>query len=89
MNHEYVAYQKTYFALVFHISDLFSDEIKTHFSLSEPKIAFCQKELLGDYLKAIKELGLDTKVICFDDGEYSMKKFIEQYDDKSKEDEFT
>ncbi|XP_075984149.1 luciferin 4-monooxygenase-like [Anticarsia gemmatalis] len=56
------------------------NDIKVHFSLCEPKVAFCQKELLGDYLKAIKELGLDTRVICFDEGAYSMKKFIQEFD---------
>ncbi|CAB3220106.1 unnamed protein product [Arctia plantaginis] len=60
-------------------------DIKQHFKVCSPKIAFCQKDYFDDNLRAIKELGLDTKLICFDHEDYSMKKFIEEYDDDGDE----
>ncbi|XP_075983943.1 luciferin 4-monooxygenase-like [Anticarsia gemmatalis] len=60
-------------------------EIKAHFKVSSPRVAFCQKEYLDDHLRVIKELGLDTKLICFDDGEYSLKRFLEEYDDNNND----
>lgn len=64
-------------------------EIKAHFEVSSPKIVFCQKEHLEDNLRAINDLGIDAKLICFDDGEYSMKRFIEQYDVVNEDKIFT
>lgn len=54
------------------------EEIKTHFTLSRPKVAFCQKENLEDYKRAADELELDTLIFTFD-GENSMKELIEKY----------
>ncbi|XP_075983972.1 luciferin 4-monooxygenase-like [Anticarsia gemmatalis] len=56
-------------------------EIKAFFELCEPRVVFCQKEFIEDHVRVIKELGRDIELICFDDGEYSMKKFIREYDD--------
>lgn len=39
-------------------------------------------------MKVVTELGLITKVICFDEGKHSMAKFIEQYDDREDKEEF-
>ncbi|XP_072934261.1 luciferin 4-monooxygenase-like isoform X2 [Epargyreus clarus] len=63
-------------------------EIKTLFALSRPRVAFCQKETYVDQAKAIKSLGLDTKLLTFDDGENSMQKFIEEYDTDEPIDDF-
>lgn len=67
---------------------MFTAEVKKHFKISSPKVAFCQKECLEDNLHAIKDLNLETKMICFGDGEYSMKRFIEEYDDGDDGSEF-
>ncbi|CAB3220108.1 unnamed protein product [Arctia plantaginis] len=55
-------------------------EIKAHFRVCSPRVAFCQKEYIEDYLQAIKELELDTKLICFDEGDYSFSTFMKEYD---------
>lgn len=63
-------------------------EIKGHFKLCLPKIAFCEKEYVEDHLKVIKDLSLDTKLVCFGEGEYSMQRFMDEYDDINNIDNF-
>ncbi|KAJ0173224.1 hypothetical protein K1T71_011400 [Dendrolimus kikuchii] len=63
------------------------DEIKSHFQISRPKVAFCEKETFADYKEAARVLELDTFVFTFD-GESSMKEFIEKYDDCKSIDDF-
>lgn len=51
--------------------------------ISKPDIAFSDSELLHE---AITKLDLDTKIITFKDGEQSMKRFMEEYDDGNQSD---
>lgn len=64
------------------------DQLKAHFKISSPKLILCQKKDLDDNLQVIKDLKLNAKLICFDDEEYSLKRFIEQYDDTNEVEEF-
>lgn len=57
---------------------LLPEEIKKLFKLTTPKIAFCQCEHFTD---AVSELGLDTRIVTFDDGRYSMQNFIREFDE--------
>uniref|UniRef100_A0A2A4JUE1 Luciferin 4-monooxygenase n=1 Tax=Heliothis virescens TaxID=7102 RepID=A0A2A4JUE1_HELVI len=60
-------------------------EIKKLFKICSPRIAFCQKDLLETYSKVVEELGLNTEIICFDEGDRSMANFIKKYDDNDGE----
>lgn len=59
------------------------DEIHYTMMISKPDIAFSDSELLHE---AITKLDLDTKIITFKDGEQSMKRFMEEYDDGNQSD---
>ncbi|KAF9812579.1 hypothetical protein SFRURICE_014438 [Spodoptera frugiperda] len=63
-------------------------ELKTFLKIAKPRIAFCQKELLETHEKVVEELGLNTEIICFDDGRKSLASFIDKYDDKDDHEEF-
>ncbi|KAH9631401.1 hypothetical protein HF086_012189 [Spodoptera exigua] len=63
-------------------------ELKTLLKIAQPRIAFCQKELLEVHEKIVEELDLNTEVICFDEGRRSLASFIEKYDDKDDQEEF-
>ncbi|KAJ8712789.1 hypothetical protein PYW08_008093 [Mythimna loreyi] len=63
-------------------------EIRKFFEICSPRIAFCQKELLDTYHAVRDELGMNTEIICFDEGKHSMANFIEKYDDKENQEEF-
>lgn len=63
-------------------------EIQKLFKICSPRIAFCQKELLEVYQAVKEELGLNTEIICFDEGKHSLASFIEKYDDKDDQEEF-
>ncbi|CAH0595169.1 unnamed protein product [Chrysodeixis includens] len=63
-------------------------QIKTLFKICQPDIAFCEKDMFDTYTNAAEDLGLNTKIIHFGEGEDSMTKFIEQYDDGESNDEF-
>nr|XP_049699331.1 luciferin 4-monooxygenase [Helicoverpa armigera] len=60
-------------------------EIKKLFKICSPRIAFCQKELLEAYDQVVEELGLNTEIICFDEGDRSLANFIKKYDDNDGE----
>ncbi|XP_050353171.1 luciferin 4-monooxygenase-like isoform X2 [Nymphalis io] len=64
------------------------DEICTLFKKTKPSIAFCQSESIDIYAKAAANLGLDIKLITFDDGEYSLREFIQKYDNGHPEQDF-
>lgn len=53
--------------------------------MSSPRVVFCQKEYIEYYLQAIKELELNTKLICFDKGDYSLSTFLKEYEVIDKE----
>nr|XP_049699332.1 uncharacterized protein LOC110381991 [Helicoverpa armigera] len=57
------------------------EEIKKLFKLTTPKIAFCQCE---HFTEAVAELGLDTRIVTFTDGKYSMENFIREFDEKDR-----
>lgn len=57
-----------------------TEEIKGLFKLVTPKIAFCQRESLCDYQKAVEELGLDTRLVTFDGDEHSMAELMDSCD---------
>ncbi|KAJ8711130.1 hypothetical protein PYW07_008372 [Mythimna separata] len=63
-------------------------EIKKMFEICSPRVAFCQKELLDTYHAVKEELGLNTEIICFDEGKNSLASFIDKYDDKEDKEEF-
>ncbi|KAJ8711131.1 hypothetical protein PYW07_008373 [Mythimna separata] len=63
-------------------------EIKKLFKICLPRIAFCQKEDLDTYQAIKEELGLNTEIICFDEGRHSLASFIEKYEDKEDQEEF-
>ncbi|KAJ8711132.1 hypothetical protein PYW07_008374 [Mythimna separata] len=63
-------------------------EIQKLFKICSPRIAFCQKELLDTYHAVKEELGLNTEIICFDEGRHSLASFIDKYDDKDDQEEF-
>ncbi|KAJ8711134.1 hypothetical protein PYW07_008376 [Mythimna separata] len=57
------------------------EEIKKLFKLTTPKIAFCQCEHFTD---AVEELGLNTRIVTFTDGRYSMQNFIREFDEEDR-----
>ncbi|KAJ8712790.1 hypothetical protein PYW08_008094 [Mythimna loreyi] len=63
-------------------------EIQKLFKICSPRIAFCQKEFLDIYHAVKEEMGLNTEIICFDEGEHSLSSFIDKYDDKEDQKEF-
>ncbi|XP_045770495.1 luciferin 4-monooxygenase-like [Maniola jurtina] len=56
------------------------DEMRALFEITRPKIAFCQNESYDTYAKAAEDLKLDVKLVTFDEGECTMKKFIDMYE---------
>ncbi|XP_026727212.1 luciferin 4-monooxygenase-like [Trichoplusia ni] len=64
------------------------NQLKTLFKICEPDIAFCEKDMFDTYVNAAKDLGLNVKIVHYGEGEDSMAKFIEQYDDGQKDEEF-
>ncbi|XP_063389114.1 uncharacterized protein LOC134674889 [Cydia fagiglandana] len=64
------------------------EEIKHHFKTTKPRIVFCEVENFGDITRVVKDLGLDTKIVTFGDGDHSLTKFLEKYDDHEPEHTF-
>lgn len=64
------------------------DEIKFHFKTTKPRIVFCEVENFGDIERVVKDLELDTKLVTFGDGDHSLAKFLEMYDDHEPEHTF-
>ncbi|XP_063541596.1 uncharacterized protein LOC134750365 [Cydia strobilella] len=64
------------------------DEIKFHFKTTKPRIVFCEVENFGDIKRAVKDLGLDTKMVTFGEGDHSLAKFLEIHDDHEPEHTF-
>lgn len=74
---------------IFNIISIFSiDELRSLFEITKPKIAFFRNAFYDTYAKVAADLGLDVKLVTYDGGEYSMKKFIEMYDTPESDDEF-
>ncbi|CAH2093684.1 unnamed protein product [Euphydryas editha] len=64
------------------------DEILTLFKQTKPKIVFCQNECSDIHKKVAIDLGLEIKIVTFDEGECTFSKFIEQYDDRQPDQDF-
>ncbi|XP_068623524.1 luciferin 4-monooxygenase-like [Battus philenor] len=64
------------------------DELRSLFKITQPKIAFCPRSNQDLYRKAAMDLGLDLKVVTYEDGEESMKQFLELYNDHEPESQF-
>ncbi|CAH0595175.1 unnamed protein product [Chrysodeixis includens] len=64
------------------------NQLKTLFKICKPDIAFCEKDMFDTYVNAAEDLGLNVKVLHYGEGENSMSKFIEQYDDGQSNDDF-
>ncbi|XP_069357191.1 luciferin 4-monooxygenase-like isoform X1 [Maniola hyperantus] len=64
------------------------DEMRALFDITRPKIAFCQNESYDTYARAAADLKLDIKLVNFDEGECTMKKFIEMYEEPEHVEDF-
>ncbi|XP_023938239.2 luciferin 4-monooxygenase-like [Bicyclus anynana] len=64
------------------------EEVRALLKLTSPRIAFCQNESHDVYAKAAADLGLDVKLVTFDEGECTMQKFLEMYYRQGSEDDF-
>lgn len=53
-----------------------------------PKIAFCQYETYDIYSRAAKDLGIDLKIVTFDEGECTFFKFMDVYSNKETTDNY-
>ncbi|CAG5047597.1 unnamed protein product [Parnassius apollo] len=63
-------------------------ELRSLFKITQPKIAFCQRTSLEEYERAAHDLGLDMKIVTFEEGEGSMKELLSTYDIIEPEAEF-
>ncbi|XP_063628893.1 uncharacterized protein LOC134800323 [Cydia splendana] len=57
------------------------DEVKRLFEITKPKVTFIEVDLLEEYEKVIKDLGINTRIITFGDSDRSLAKFTKTYDD--------
>ncbi|XP_069357194.1 luciferin 4-monooxygenase-like [Maniola hyperantus] len=64
------------------------DELRTLLEITRPKIVFCQNKSYDTYTRAAADLKLDVKLVTFDEGECTMKKFIEMYEEPEHVDNF-
>ncbi|CAH0713645.1 unnamed protein product, partial [Brenthis ino] len=64
------------------------DEVRTLLKLTEPKIAFCQSESYDFYRRACEDLGLNMKIVTFDDGECTFSVFMDTYDTNESDQDF-
>ncbi|KPJ11647.1 Luciferin 4-monooxygenase [Papilio machaon] len=64
------------------------DEIKSLFKITQPRIAFCQRDAFDTYKKAADDLALNMQILTFEDGEHSLKHFLETNEDGKPENEF-
>ncbi|CAH2238908.1 jg13716 [Pararge aegeria aegeria] len=64
------------------------DEVRQLLKLTSPRIAFCQNESYNMYAKAAADLRLDVKLVTFDEGDCTMKKFVEVHYKQGPEDVF-
>ncbi|KPI99003.1 Luciferin 4-monooxygenase [Papilio xuthus] len=64
------------------------DEIKSLFKITQPRIVFCQRDAFDHYKKAADDLALNLKILTFEDGEHSLKHFLETNEDEESESEF-
>ncbi|XP_053617435.1 luciferin 4-monooxygenase-like [Plodia interpunctella] len=64
------------------------DEIHSLFKQTNPKIAFCQNGSAKDFERAAISLNFDTKIITFDEGDCTMTKFLDSYDEDGSLDGF-
>ncbi|XP_048482100.1 4-coumarate--CoA ligase 1 isoform X2 [Plutella xylostella] len=58
------------------------DEMKASFKLTKPKILFIDHYMYEDASRAIQELGLDTRIITFDEGECTLKDVLDSEEDE-------
>ncbi|XP_038216574.1 luciferin 4-monooxygenase-like [Zerene cesonia] len=63
-------------------------EIKDLFTITKPKIAFCERNLFKTYIKVTEDLKLNTKIVAFGHGDDSWSEFIEKYDDDEEDEKF-
>lgn len=68
----------------------FIEELRDTFSISEPKIIFCQSEKAPDVQVALNEIHLNAIIVTFDKGDYlcSFPEFMEKYADDTTVDDF-
>ncbi|XP_063541586.1 luciferin 4-monooxygenase-like [Cydia strobilella] len=51
------------------------EEVKVVLKITKPKLAFCEASSLVDYERAARDLGLDTRIVTFGDGDQSYANF--------------
>lgn len=56
--------------------------------VAKPKIAFCDYDSYELYKQVAQDLNLDVKIVTFKEGECTLEKFIETYDDGAPITEF-
>ncbi|XP_046964065.1 luciferin 4-monooxygenase-like [Vanessa cardui] len=65
-------------------------ELQGTFSVSQPKLIFCQSEKAPDIQVALNEIDLDATIVTFDKGDYlcSLNEFVDKYADDAPIEEF-
>lgn len=69
---------------------LFLEELQDTFSVTKPKIIFCQSEKAPDIQVALNEIDLNATIVTFDKGDYlcNLTDFIKKYADNTPVDTY-